>query len=112
MVCVACHLTPLHPFVWLRDVSLVFLHSPLFPSPIHVDARGLCEAALSCSLKKLDLRVAFGATHKELAEIFAFQLEELALSLNIEVSSACSPGMYVRTYICSCEVWTLKDQLT
>ena len=86
---------------------------PCSSSPIHVDARALCEAALS--LKKLDLRVVYSGTHEALARIFDLQpLEELALGLfsNAEVSSACSPGMYARTYVCSCEVWTLKDQFT
>ena len=49
------------------------------------------------------------STHEALARIFDLQpLEELFLKLfsDTEVSSACSPGMYV----CSCEVWTLKDQ--
>ena len=64
-------------------------------SPIHVDARALCEAALS--LKKLDLHVISG-THEALPRIFALQpLEELVLFrfFDTEVSSACSPGMYV-----------------
>ena len=63
------------------------------------------------SLKKLDLRVDNSGTQEALARIFVLQpLEELVLVLLIdtEVSSACSPGMYV----CSCEVWTLKDQFT
>ena len=74
-------------------------------SPIHVDARALCEAALS--LKKLGLTVVNSGTHEALARIFDLQpLEELVLSLfpDTEVSSACSPGTYVRTYVCSCEV--------
>ena len=106
-------LTPLYPFVWLPDVSLVFLHSPLFLSPIHVDARALCEAALS--LKKLNLDVVYSGTHEALARIFDLQpLKELYVSLftPTDVSSACSPGVYVCMYVCSCEVWTLKDQLT
>ena len=84
---------------------------PCSSSPIHVDARALCEAALS--LKKLLLVVQNSCTREALARIFVLQpLEELALVLFTEVSSACSPGMYVRMYVCSCEVWTLKDQLT
>ena len=112
VVCVACLLTPLYPFVWLPDVSLVFLHSPCSSSPIRVDARALCEATLS--LKKLHLRVYYSTTHEALARIFDLQpLEELVLFLftTTEVS-ACSPGMYVCMYVCSCEVWTLKDQFT
>ena len=112
VVCVACLLTPLYPFVWLPDVSLVFLDSPLFSSPIHVDVRALCGAAMS--LKKLDLTV-HNSSHEALARMFDLQpLEEFTLSFffDTEVSSACSPGMYVCTYVCSCEVWTLKDQFT
>ena len=104
VVCVACLLTPLYPFVWLPDVSLVFLHSPCSSSPIHVDARALCEAAVS--LKKLDLTVNSG-TYEALARIFDLQpLEELVLFFfaATEVSSACSPGVYVCMYVCSCEV--------
>ena len=88
--------------------SLVSL--PLFT---YVDARALCGAALS--LKNLALSMGNSVTHEALARIFDLQpLEELALSLytTTEVSSACSPGMYVCTYVCSCEVWTLKDQFT
>ena len=99
VVCVACLLTPLNLFVWLPDVPLVFLHNSSLSLPTHIDARALCEAALS--LKKLDLRVG-NSTHKALARIFALQtLEELVLVLfsTSEVSSACSPGMYVRTYV-------------
>ena len=105
VVCVACLLTPLYPFVWLPDVSLVFLHSPLFLFPIRVDARALCEAPMS--LKKLHLSVQNSGTHEALARMFDLQpLEELVLSLYSEVSSACSPGTYVCTYV------TLKDQFT
>ena len=81
---------------------------PCSSSPIHVDARALCEAALS--LKKLDLRVDNSCTYEALARIVDLQpLEELVLifffevilrhNYNTEVSSACSPGMYVRTYV-------------
>ena len=96
-VCIACLLTPLYSFVWLPDVSLVFLHSPLFLSPIHVDARALCEAALS--LKKLGLTVVNSGTHEALAGIFDLQpLKELVISLyRAEVSSAC---MCVCMYVC------------
>ena len=87
---------------------------PCSSYPIHVDARALCEAAVS--LKKLFLTVDDSGTHEALARIFDLQpLKELILVLvsHIEiVSSACSPGMYVRVYVCSCEMWTLKDQLT
>ena len=86
---------------------------PCSSSPIRVDARALCEAALS--LKKLDLRLYYSTTHEALARIVDLQpLEELVLFLfaTTEVSSACSPGMYVCMYVCSCEVWTLKDQFT
>ena len=90
---------------------------PCSSSPIHVDATALCEAALS--LKMLDLSVRYSSTHEALARIFDIQtLKELALGLlyfeDDEVSSACSPGMYVRMqlYVCICEVWTLKDQFT
>ena len=88
------------------------LYSSILPcssSPIHVDARALCEAAVS--LKKLHLRVVNSGTQEALAGIFVLQpLEELVLVVFIdtEVSSACSPGMCVG----SCEVWTLKDQFT
>ena len=73
---------------------------PCSSSPIHVDARALCEAALS--LKKLDLTVRNSGSHEALAGIFDLQsLEELSLFLHpyYEVSSACSPGMYVRMYV-------------
>ncbi len=73
---------------------------PCSSSPIHVDAKALCEAALS--LKKLDLTVHNSSTHKALAGIFVLRtLEELFLSLflDTEVSSACTPGMYVRMYV-------------
>ena len=68
------------------------------------------------SLKKLDLGVD-NSSHEALARIFDLQiLEELDLFFNllneVKVSSARSPGMYVCTYVCSCEVWTLKDQFT
>ena len=80
---------------------------PCSSSPIHVDARALCEAAVS--LKKLHLRVVNSGTQEALAGIFVLQpLEELVLDIDTEVSSACSPGMCVG----SCEVWTLKDQFT
>ena len=85
---------------------------PCSSSPIHVDVRALCGAAVS--LKKLHLKV-HNSSHEALARIFDLQiLEELALFFNPlnEVSSARSPGTYVRTYVCSCEVWTLKDQFT
>ena len=79
---------------------------PCFSSPIHVDVRALCEAALS--LKKLYLRVDNSGTHKALAMIFDHKtLEELVLVVHVHL--VC---MYVRTYVCSCEVWTLKDQFT
>ena len=89
---------------------------PCSSSPIHVDATALCEAALS--LKMLDLSLQYCSTHEALARIFDIQtLKELVLILlyfDDEVSSACSPGMYVRMqlYVCICEVWTLKDQFT
>ena len=41
VVCVACLLTPLYPFVWLPDVSLVFLHSPLFLFPSSHRCQGI-----------------------------------------------------------------------
>ena len=100
VVCVACLLTSLYPFVWLPDVSLVSLHSPCSSSLIHVDARALCEAALS--LKKLFLTAFYSSTHEALARIFDLQpLEELVLYLltDTEVSSTCSPGMYVHMYV-------------
>ena len=88
---------------------------PCSSSPIYVDAMALCEAALS--LKMLELKVDNSATHEALARIFDIQtLKELALALlfDDEVSSACSPGMYVhmQLYVCICKVWTLKDQFT
>ena len=53
---------------------------PCSSSPIHVDARALCEAALL--LKKLDLAVRYSGTHDALARIFDLQtLEELVLTL-------------------------------
>ena len=73
---------------------------PCSSSPIHVDARALCEAALS--LKKLGLKVVYNGTHEALARIFDLQpLEELFLVLFIDtkVSNACSPGMYVCMYV-------------
>ena len=65
------------------------------------------------SLKKLDLSVDNSGTHEALARIFVLQpLEELVLTLifdasstdifddtSTEVSSACSPGMYVCMYV-------------
>ena len=110
VVCVACLLTPLYPFVC--GCQMCLLCSSILScssSPIHVDAKALCGAALS--LKKLDLRVINSGTQEALARIFDLQpLEELVLFLysDTEVSSACSTGTYVR----SCEVFTLKDQLT
>ena len=74
---------------------------PCSSSPIHVDASALCEAALS--LKKLDLTEDNSCTHEALARIFVLQpLHELALCFfsNAEVSSTCSPGMYVCMYVC------------
>ena len=60
---------------------------PCSSSPIHVDARALCEAALS--LKKLDLSLVDSSTHEALARIFDLQtLEELVLTLP-----------YVSTYV-------------
>ena len=89
---------------------------PCSSSPIHVDATALCEAALSLKMLHLSLH---SSTHEALARIFGIQtLKELVLGLffDDEVSSACSPGMYVRTYavVCmyGCEVWTLKHQFT
>ena len=67
-----------------------------------VDARALCKAA--GSLKRLTLEVRRDCTSEALAEVFDHRpLEELDLTLfnDIEVSSACSPGIHV--------VWTLKD---
>ena len=69
---------------------------PCSSSPIHVDARALCEAALS--LKKLHLDVYNSSTHEALARIFALQtLEELVLYLYtdtevsiLHVCSACA----------------------
>ena len=114
-VCVVCLVTPRYPFVWLQDVSLVVLHSPLFLFPHScIDGRALCEAAVS--LKKLYLSVQNSGTHEALTRIFDLQtLEELVLCFlhlysDTEVSSACSLGTYVRTYVC--QVWTLKDQFT
>ena len=66
-----------------------------------VDARALCEA--DASLKKLYLSVKNSGTHEALARIFDLKpLDELALCFfyDIEVSSACSPGMYVCMYVC------------
>ena len=79
---------------------------PCSSSPIHVDARALCEVALS--LKKLDLNVYLGvhnSSHEALARMFDLQpLEKLVLFLitdtDREVSSACSPGMYVCACVC------------
>ena len=71
---------------------------PCSSSPIYVDATALCEAALS--LEMLDLTVHNSTTHEALARIFDIQpLEELVLVLLSEVSSACLPHNYVRTYI-------------
>ena len=57
---------------------------PCSSSPIHVDARALCEAALS--LKKLDLTDS--SNHEALARIFDLQtLEELVLSTSSDVST-------------------------
>ena len=75
-------------------MCLVFLHSPLFLFPIHIDARTLCEAA--GSLKKLKLTVKSSCTSEALAEVFGHRpLEELNLSFfdAVEVSSVCSPGI-------------------
>ena len=93
VVCVACLLILLYPFVWLADVSLVFLHSPLFlSSPIDVDAMALCQAA--GSLKKLKLKVFKSCPSEALVVVFDHRpLEELSLALysDVAVSSACSP---------------------
>ena len=78
---------------------------PCSSSPIYVDATALCEAALS--LKMLDLRVQYSSTHEALARIFDIQtLKELVLGLYFddEVSSACSPSMYVRMQLYVCMV--------
>ena len=77
--------------------SLVSL--PLFT---YVDARALCGAALS--LKNLALSTGNSGTHEALAGIFDLQsLNKLALTCTLtiidEVSSACSSGTYVRTYV-------------
>ena len=59
---------------------------PCSSSPIHVDARALCEAALS--LKKLDLSVLNSRTHEALSGFFQLQtLEELDLTLRSDVST-------------------------
>ena len=97
VVCVACLLTSLYP---LSGCQMCLLCSSILTcssSLIHVDARALCEAALS--LKKLDLGVDNSSTHEALARIFVFQpLEELVLTLSstVQVSSACS-RMYALT---------------
>ena len=65
---------------------------PCSSSPIHVDARALCQAA--GSLKKLELSVDQSCTLEALAKVFDHRpLEELDLTLfpDVEVSSACSP---------------------
>ena len=103
-VCGVCCMSlnsPVFLCVAARCVPCVPPFSPV-PLPLftYVDVRALCEAAMS--LKKLDLEVNSG-THEALARIFALQpLEELVLLLYTyaEVSSACSPGMYVRMYVC------------
>ena len=107
-VCRVCCMSlnsPVSLRVWLPVVSLVVLHSPLFLFPHScIDGRALCEAALS--LKKLHLSVQNSGTHEALTRIFDLQtLEELVLCFlhlysDTEVSSACSLGMYVRTYVC------------
>ena len=71
---------------------------PCSSSPIHVDARALCQAA--GSLQKLKLTVDESCTSEALAVVFDHRpLEELDLILlpdlilysGVEVSSACSP---------------------
>ena len=67
---------------------------PCSYSPIHIDARTLCEAA--GSLKKLKLEVVVSCTSEALAEMFNHRpLEELDVTFisALEVSSACSPGI-------------------
>ena len=71
---------------------------PCSPSPIDVDARALCKAA--GSLKRLTLDMWKHCTSEALAEVFDHRpLEELYLTFSIycaiEVSSACSPGIYL-----------------
>ena len=59
---------------------------PCSSSPIRVDARALCEAALS--LKKLELTVVNSGTHEAVARILDLQtLEELVLTLLSDVST-------------------------
>ena len=65
---------------------------------MNVDARALCKAA--GSLKRLTLSVDRRCTSEALAEVFEHRpLEELGLTIycavDVEVSSACSPGMYL-----------------
>ena len=72
-----------------------------FSSPIHVDVRALCGAAVS--LKKLHLGVD-NSSHEALARIFDLQiLEELDLFFNlpneVKVSSARSRYAYVCMYV-------------
>ena len=62
---------------------------PCSSSPIRVDARVLCEAALS--LKKLYLDVRCSSTHEALAGIFDLQpLEELVLVLFLDTDTEVS----------------------
>ena len=76
----------------MPDVSLLCSSIlPCSPSPIHIDARMLCEAARS--LKRLTLGVHRRCTSEALAEVFGHRpLEDLHLTLDdsaVEVSSAC-----------------------
>ena len=94
-----------HPPVSLSVAARCMLCSFFLPcssSPIHIDARVLCQAA--GSLRTLNLIVRWSCTLEALAEVFDHRpLEELDLFLNIagEVRSECYK--YV--------VWTLKDQI-
>ena len=89
----------------LCGCQMCLLCSSILPcsSSIHVDARALCEAALS--LKKLVLRVVNSGTHEALARIFDLQpLEELVLDfilfdyaqVSVHVHLVCT---YVRMYV-------------
>ena len=96
VVCVACLLTPCIPLCGCQMCLLCSSILPCSSSPIHVDARALCGAALL--LKRLNLTVFHECKAEALAGIVSIlNLEELVLDLfpTLEVSSACSPGKYV-----------------
>ena len=93
-------MTPWYPCLNHCVAARCVLCSSILPcssSPIHIDGRTLCEAA--GSLKKLKLQVDGSCTSQALAKVFDHRsLEDLEFSIinAVNVSSACSPGIWLR----------------